>query len=667
MRQISIPRANHRFVPLATVVALALGCNAGTQEPGRTEPEAEPEGEPEPELECDIAELFVQRCNGAVCHGGGSTSAAGLDLISPGVEDRVAGVLGTECTGLLADMSDPRASLLYTKVTEPACGVRMPIGGEPLDEDELTCMEFWISGLLPVVDDCPDCVCEPGAMEDCYSGPSGTANVGICRSGTRVCQSDGLSWRACEGELTPLGEDCLTLDVDEDCDGETPDCSEVWAHRFGDSNDQALRSVAIDHATGDIYSFGDFEGVVSFGGDPLTAELSEPLKQDLVVAKHDRYGNPLWSRRFGDSSTQIAMEMALDGDGNLVFVGRMYGTIDFGGGTLHASGGNDILIFKLDGEGNHIWSRIFGSAEPDRAVRLAFDANGDVIVTGAFTGEIDFGVAQYVALGERDAFVATLDRDSGEPRSAMQIGGIGDDFGFGVDVDANGDMLIAGRFGAPLEIGGKMLAHAGDLDIYLARLDPAGQVLWARSFGGLGTDEIHDLRLQQNGDIVLLGALSDSVDFGGGPLLSAGGSDIFLATLDAQGGHLWSTRFGDAGDQFEPASIHNWLTLDLDAIGDIYIGGALYGILDFGADGQLAADAIKPDVFHVKFGVGGNYIGGRTFGSTGSDFGHDFAVADSGHVLHCGRTLSAKIDLGEAGVLETAGRSDGFLVKLGPL
>lgn len=667
MRQESIFRANHGLALSVTIFALALGCSGGTQEPGRTEPEAEPEPEPEQELECDIPELFVERCNGEVCHGGGGSSAAGLDLISPGVEDRVAGALGTECTGLLADLSDPRASLLYTKVSDPGCGALMPIAGEPLDDDELTCMEFWISGLLPVADDCPDCVCEPGTMEDCYSGPAGTANVGICKSGTRLCQSDGLSWRACEGEVTPLGEDCLTLDVDENCDGETPECSEVWAHRFGDGNDQALRSVVIDHATGDIYSFGDFEGVVSFGGEPLTAELSEPLKQDLVVAKHDRYGNPLWSRRFGDSSTQIAMEMALDGDGNLVFVGRMYGTIDFGAGTLHASGGNDIVVFKLDGEGNHIWSRIFGGDEPDRAVRLAFDADGNVILTGAFTGTVDFGVAQYVALGERDAFVAELDRETGEPTFAMQIGGTGDDFGFGVDVDQNGDVLIAGRFGAPLEIGGKLLTHAGDLDIYLARLDDAGQVLWAQSFGGPGTDEIHDLRLQQNGDIVLLGAISDSVDFGGGPLLSAGARDIFLATFNSQGAHVWSTRFGDAADQFEPSSIHSWLTLDLDAIGDIYIGGDLYGVLDFGAGGQLAADAVKPDVFLVKFGVGGNYIGGRTFGSTGSDFGHDFAVAESGHVLHCGRTLSAKIDLGDAGILETAGRSDAFLVKLPPL
>jgi hypothetical protein len=653
-------RANHgSALPVATFV-LVLGCKGGT--------EVTPtEFESEPERDCDIPELFVQRCNGEICHGSGASSAAGLDLISPAVEDRVSGATGTTCNGLLADLSNPRASLLYTKVTEPVCGVRMPIGSDALDEHELTCMEHWIAGLLPPSGGCIDCECEPGMVEDCYSGPEGTANVGICKSGTRTCQTDGLGWRECEGELTPFGENCLTPDVDEDCDGETPECAEVWAHRFGDPDDQALRSVAVDNANGDIYSFGDFEGVVSFGAEPLTAELSEPVKQDLVVIKHDLYGNPIWSRRFGDSSTQIALEMAIDGDGNLVFVGRMYGTIDIGGGMLHASGGNDIIIFKLDRDGNHIWSQIFGGKEPDRAVRLAFDAEGNVILTGTFTGTVDFGVAKFMSFGQRDAFVAELERDTGEPTFAMQIGGTGDDYGFGVDVDHDGDVVIAGRFGAPLELGGQMLPHAGDLDIYLARLDDAGQVLWAQSFGGSGADEIHDLRLQKNGDIVLLGAISDSVDFGGGPLVSAGMRDIFLATLDHQGNHSWSARYGDAVDQFETDGTDTWLSLALDANGNIHIGGTLYGVLDFGAGGKLATNGEKSDVFYAQFGATGDYIGGRRFGGTGSDFGHDFTVAESGHVLHCGRTYSLTLDLGEAGKFKTTGRSDGFLVKLAPL
>jgi hypothetical protein len=664
-RQLKLFRASGRSaLPTATFM-LVLGCMGGGTEEPIVESEPEP-AEETPDFDCNISDLFAQRCDGEVCHGGGASSAAGLDLLSPGVEDRVSGEPGANCNGLLADPANPQTSLLYTKVTAPVCGELMPVGSQPLEEDEQTCMEIWISGLLPPMDDCVDCECEPGVVEDCYNGPEGTADVGMCKSGTHTCQTNGMGWLECEGEITPLGENCFTHDIDEDCDGQTPKCTEVWARRFGDPDDQAIRSVVVDNGNGDIYSFGDFEGVVSFGGEPLTAEPSDPLRQDLVIAKHDLYGNPVWSRRFGDSSTQKALEMVMDTDGNLVFLGRMYGTVDVGGGTLHAAGGNDIIVFKLDGEGNHIWSQIFGGDEPDRAVRLALDAEGHIILTGTFTGTAKFGGFEYVSGGERDAFVAKLDRDTGEPAFAMQIGGTGDDYGFGVDVDQNGDVVIAGRFGAPLQIGGQMLTHAGDLDIYLARLDGSGQVLWAKSFGGPGKDEIHDLRLQQNGDIVLLGGISDSVDFGGGPLVSAGVRDIFLATLDGQGAHLWSASYGDAVDQFETDGTESWLSLALDVNGSIYIGGTLYGVVNFGG-GNLAASTDKPDVFHAKFSAAGDYIGGRSFGGTGSEFGHDFAVAETGHVIHTGRVLGKELDVGEIGKLKNAGRSDGFLIKLAPL
>ncbi|KIG16797.1 hypothetical protein DB30_04141 [Enhygromyxa salina] len=618
-------------------------------------------------FECDVAEIFIQRCNGETCHGVGVSSTSALDLISPNVEARVSGVSGTNCSGILADSTQPQASLLYTKVTEPDCGVRMPMGSEPLEADEVTCLEYWISGLLPPDPGCVDCECEPGVVEDCYSGPESTLNVGMCKGGTHTCQTSGLDWSECEGEVTPLGENCFTPDVDEDCDGQMPACGDVWGRRFGNPDDQAIRSVAVDPDNGDVYSFGDFEGAVSFGAAPLIAEPSDPLRQDLVVSKHDLHGNPIWSRRFGDSSTQIAQKMAIDGDGNLVFVGRMYGTIDLGGGTLHAAGGNDIVVFKLDSEGNHIWSQIFGDNEPDRAARLAFDADNNVILTGTFTGKIDFGVAKFASAGQRDAFVVRLARDTGEPTFAMKIGGAGDDYGFGVDVDENGDIVIGGRFGAALDLGGQTLTHAGDLDIYVARLDEAGQVLWARSFGGSGPDELHDLRLQQDGDIVLLGAISASVDFGGDTLNSAGARDIFLATLDGQGEHVWSERYGDAADQFELGGTESWLTLALEASGSIHVGGSLYGVLDFGGGDSLAAKGERPDVFHAQFSANGDYVGGWRFGDSGSDFGHDIAVAATGHVIHGGRSLGPTVDFGDIGVFDNAGRSDGLLARLAPL
>ncbi len=68
-------------------------------------------------------------------------------------------------------------------------------------------------------DACPggaNCICAPGEMEPCYSGPAGTEGVGLCSPGTRTCK-DGLTWSICEDESVPAPEICNGLD--DDCDG----------------------------------------------------------------------------------------------------------------------------------------------------------------------------------------------------------------------------------------------------------------------------------------------------------------------------------------------------------------------------------------------------------------------------------------------------------------
>ena len=616
------------------------------------------------DLYCDVPQLFEERCGSAACHSNGDSAAAGLDLTSPGVEDRVSGAAGINCMGVLADPADPDSSLLYTKLMDtPTCGARMPLTGEHLTEDEMTCVRDWISGLLPPSGDgCENCLCEPGETEDCYSGPVGTADIGVCKMGMHTCQTSGMGWSTCEGEVGPTGEDCFTAAIDENCDGSMPECSESWAIGFGNDLTQATRSVALD-AGGNIYTLGDFEGTVGYGDEPLTATA---MKADLVITKHDLYGNPVWSLRAGDSSNQYGSKLLVDDAGNLFVLARIYGNIDFGGGPLLAKGAGDLLVVKLDSEGKHVWSKVFGSKDPERAERAVIDAQGDLILTGTFTTQIQFGGGTFVSEGMRDAFVVELDGETGEHVNSLHIGGTGDDYGFGVDVDADGNVMIGGRFGDTIEIGGEQLSSAGGQDIYLAKLDAGFMPLWSLSFGGTGTDELHDLRVQASGNLVLLGAMSETVDFGGGDLIAEGGRDIFVATLDFDGNHIWSSRHGDELDQFTSEfELNSWLTLALEPSGAIHIAGALFGTVDF--DGVLFTSAgDNSDAWRVHLDADGSYLDGAKFGQVNTDIVLDIAVTESGHMLLGGRTHSPEVDFGGAGQIVGYGGGDAFIVKLPP-
>ncbi len=64
-----------------------------------------------------------------------------------------------------------------------------------------------------------ECVCEPGAIADCYDGPEGTRDVGVCAAGARRCNAEGTGWSGCDGQTLPRAESCLTPE-DDDCDGQ---------------------------------------------------------------------------------------------------------------------------------------------------------------------------------------------------------------------------------------------------------------------------------------------------------------------------------------------------------------------------------------------------------------------------------------------------------------
>ncbi len=620
------------------------------------------------EFECNVTKMFEERCGGSSCHSPGESTAAGLDLTSPGVEDRVTEVPGASCMGILASPADPEGSLLYQKVAGvPTCGARMPIEGEPLTEDEQICLRDWISGLLPAIaeeddssDDCPGCMCQPDMVENCYDGPPQTANVGICKGGTHICGPDGMSWGACESQVVPHGENCLTPE-DENCDGSTPECSDVWSLGFGDELTQSMRSIAVD-SEGNVYSLGDFEGVVSFGGDPLVA--TQLAKADLVIAKHDHYGNPIWSQRYGDNSNQYGAKLIIDEQDNLIVLARIYGSIDFGDKKI-SSDGSDIAVFKLDSDGNHLWSRIYGDENPDRAERMVVDSQGDVILTGAFTTSVEFDDDVFTTSGMRDAFVLKLDGATGDHVFSRQIGDVGDDYGSGVGVDANDDIFITGRFQGSIELG-QELTSTGGSDIYLAKLDPDGAVLWSTSYGGDGEDGPHDLAISpEGGDIVLLGYMSETVDFGDYPLVSAGMRDIFVAAFHANGDHHWSANYGDAVDQFTDNNEHStWMTLELQPSGSILFGGALHGTIEI--DGvELSANGDAADVFYVLLdGDDGEFLAGDRFGTTSTDVALDLTMTNTGHVVMAGRAFGTKLDFGTAGTIEFWGGGDAFIAKL---
>jgi hypothetical protein len=240
----------------------------------------------------------------------------------------------------------------------------------------------------------------------------------------------------------------------------------------------------------------------------------------------------------------------------------------------------------------------FGGEGTQRATGLVIDATGGLVLTGWFRGEIDFGNQTLIAHGDSmDGFVARLDA-AGEPIWAQRVGGAGDQRPAGVVLAPDGDLWIGGDFrAAPLAIGDDQLAPAGHGDLFVARLDPAGAPRWARKLGGDGDDGMVSMSASADGELSVLGYFGDDAEVDGELVPALGPHNPFALSLDATGAATRLVRFGDG----------SWSQAGQDVLatpGGPVIAGAFTGTLTIDAQVMASAGAAS-DAFVARAGDGG--------------------------------------------------------------
>ncbi|HIK11274.1 MAG TPA: DUF4347 domain-containing protein [Oscillatoriaceae cyanobacterium M33_DOE_052] len=259
---------------------------------------------------------------------------------------------------------------------------------------------------------------------------------------------------------------------------------------------------------------------------------------------------------------------------------------------------------------------------------------------------------------------------SGDLVWAKGMGGSDFDYGKSIAIDSSGNIYTTGYFRGTADFdpgpGVANLTSAGSNDIFISKLDANGNYLWAKQFGGSnGYDIGYSIAVDSSGNTYTTGSFSDTVDFDPGAgtanLTSAGGEDIFISKLDANGNYLWAKNLGGGSDD-EGNSIA------VDSSGNTYITGKFYGTADFdpGAGVVNLASAGHWDIFITKLDVNGNYVWAKNLGGGNYDWGNSIAVDSSGNTYTTGYFEgTADFDPGSGTVnLTSVGSSDIFISKL---
>ncbi|HVW30346.1 MAG TPA: hypothetical protein VHC69_33540 [Polyangiaceae bacterium] len=218
------------------------------------------------------------------------------------------------------------------------------------------------------------------------------------------------------------------------------------------------------------------------------------------------------------------------------------------------------------------------------------DANGEIFVAGTFEGQLQLGSSRTLAAaGGTDAFVAKLDED-GRVQFAVALGGAGNE---------SATSIAAG-------VDGVVVSGAGLGTVKLDASD--GSTTWQRSVEGA-------VAMDGAGNVVVVGALTGTASFDRS-LTSAGGEDVLVVKLSPDGEYLWSESFGDAAPKQLAQSVA------IDSSNAVLVGGVVDGAVSFGGDvvtipaGTCPSEAHCGDQagFVLKLDQAGSFVWSKSLG-----------------------------------------------------
>jgi hypothetical protein len=316
------------------------------------------------------------------------------------------------------------------------------------------------------------------------------------------------------------------------------DGSHIWSKGFGDQYSKELKYVAVDPAGG-VVILGPYGGAVDFGGGAIGNEFSGG---DVFFAKLDAQGNHVFTRNINGGSFDTAEGLAIDANGNIAIAVGFEGTIALGQDADTSKGQRDILLAKFGPSGEFLWQKAFGDALYDEASQVAFDAQGNILMTGTFRGSVTFGGDPLVALGTNpNIFLAKFDPD-GSHIYSRSLGDSERQEAKSVAADPAGNAVVTGTFLGSIDFGGTILTSNGTKadeqgfldggDIFVAKFGANGDYLWSRQAGDAEMQRASGVAIDPDGHVLAAGAFRGAVDFGAGPMTTRGEVDGVVAKLN---------------------------------------------------------------------------------------------------------------------------------------
>lgn len=293
--------------------------------------------------------------------------------------------------------------------------------------------------------------------------------------------------------------------------------------------------IAVD-AFGNVYTTGQFSGLVDFDPGPGTTYMSTPTGSGgghIFISKLSATGDFLWAKQFTGTIYMYANALAVSAAGDVYVAGTFNNTVDFdpGPGTafLTAMSPTDVFVCRLNASGDFVWVKHIGSSNYESVYAMEFAHDGGLLLTGYGDATIDYDPGPSVFNLDAGGFIIKLS-ESGDLVWGTSLSGLGT----AIDVEADGTIIQSG----------------GDMNyITLNKLSASGNLIWSKMFNG-GYMSAGDVTHNDAGEIYLSGNFESTLVWGTGSAESLSATDwrdAFIVRFDPSGATLGAWQLEGAG------------------------------------------------------------------------------------------------------------------------